>query len=188
MGDGTFNVGCGVITATGAAEETDLRAMLAEFLAVTPVGRQLAAGERSRERVRGAVLRIGLTGARPYSGRSVLAVGEAIGATYPLTGEGIGKSMETAEIASDLIAEALRLRSAAPLDGYAAELERRLRPKYRAYEVAQRWIAVPWLADIVFRRAERSTRVRRAIEGVLTETVDPARVFSPAGLVRALFA
>jgi flavin-dependent dehydrogenase len=132
------------------------------------------------------MIRFGLTGARPYSGKAVVAVGEAVGATFPLTGEGIGKSMETAEIASDLVAEALRSGEAGPLAGYGPLLERRLRPKYRGYEAAQRWIARPWLADLIFLRASRSARVRAALEGMLEERVDPSALFSPRGVARAL--
>lgn len=188
MGDGTFNVGVGVVAgARGSGDgEAGLRRMLDDFLAHTPVGRALAAGERSRARVRGALIRFGLAGARPWSGGAIVAVGEAIGATYPLTGEGIGKSMETAELAADAALDALRTDSLPALAAYPRALDARLRPKYRAYGVAQRWIARPWLADLVFLRAQRSARVRRGLEGMLRETVDPSVIFSPRGVVAAL--
>ena len=181
MGDGVYNVGCGAFAGEGR-----LRALLETFLQRTPIGRALVRGERSRGPVRGAMIRFGLTGALPHAGGAVVAVGEAIGATYPMTGEGIGKSMETAEIASDVLLEALRADSVGPLSAYAERLETELRPRYRAYELAQRCVGWPWLAEIVFRRARTSARIRGSIEGVLRETVDPTTVFSMRGLVRAL--
>jgi geranylgeranyl reductase family protein len=187
MGGGAFNVGCGVVTATDA-ESRDLREMLGVFLDAFPLGRALVRGERRREAVRGAMLRYGLTGARPYSGGAVFAVGEAVGSTYPLTGEGIGKAMETAELGAALADEALRAGTTEPLARYAERLARELRPKYVGYEAAQRWIAVPGLADLLFLRARRRERVRAAFTGLLNETVEPSKVISPRGLLRALLA
>jgi geranylgeranyl reductase family protein len=185
---GAFNVGCGVVTQPGRDEPVDLRAMLDAFLGAFPLGRALVAGERRREAVRGATLRYGLTGARPHSGGAVFAVGEAIGSTYPLTGEGIGKAMETAELGAALAERALLAGTTEPLGELAERLARELRPRYAAYEVAQRWIAVPGLADFLFLRARRRPRLRAAFAGMLRETVDPSRVISPRGVLRALLA
>jgi geranylgeranyl reductase family protein len=187
MGDGAFNVGCGVVTATDA-ESRDLREMLGVFLDAFPLGRALVRGERRREAVRGAMLRYGLTGARAHSGGAVFAVGESVGSTFPLTGEGIGKAMETAELGASLAAEALAAGTTAPLARYGERLARELRPKYVGYEAAQRWIAVPGHADLLYQRGRRSRRVRSTFSGLLNETVEPSRVISPRGLLRALFA
>lgn len=188
MGDGTYNVGCGVVASPAGEASVELRAMLATFLTAFPLGRALAAGETAREAVRGAMIRYGLSGARPYAGGHVVAIGEAIGTTYPFTGEGIGKAMETAELASDLVMESLDAGSVAPLAQYATRLQDTLRPRYRAYEAAQKWIAVPGVADLLFYRARRRPRLRNALSGILRETVDPSRVISGRGLVRALLA
>jgi geranylgeranyl reductase family protein len=189
-GDGAYeyNVGCGVVLGDGDgdAPQRALRAMLERFLAQAPAGRALVREEVGRGAVRGALLRTGLTGARGWGGGAVLAIGEAVGATFPLTGEGIGKAMETAELASDAADAALRDNSNAPLGAYPQALAARLRPRYRGYEVAQRWIGRPWLADLVLGRAARRAPLREALTGILTETVDPARVFSLGGLARAL--
>ncbi|AHG91274.1 geranylgeranyl reductase [Gemmatirosa kalamazoonensis] len=187
MGGGTFNVGCGVVTGT-ATPDTDLRAMLGVFLDAFPLGRALVRAEARREAVRGALLRYGLTGARPHGGGAVFAVGEAVGSTYPLTGEGIGKAMETAAIGASLADAALRAGTTTPLAAYSERLARELRPKYAGYEAAQRWIAVPGLADALFWRARHRPRLRAAFSGMLNETVEPSRVISPRGLLRALLA
>ena len=194
-GSTTYNVGCGVVldgAGEGAAggEGRTLRPMLGRFLAEFPEGRALAAAEVGRGEVRGALLRCGLEGAAPWRGGAVLAAGEAIGATFPLTGEGIGKAMETGELAAEAMLAALTAPDAAAaraaLARYASRLDRELRPKYRGYALAERWMARPWLADLVLRRAARRPRVRAAMTGILQETVDPARVFSLGGALRAL--
>jgi flavin-dependent dehydrogenase len=138
--------------------------------------------------VRGAPLRCALTGARPWSGGAVVATGEAIGATYPLTGEGIGKAMETAERCAAAVCAALDAGALEPLAAYPARLTEELLPRYGGYAVAERWIGQAWLADLVMRRAARRPRVRAALTGILTETVRPESVFSPFGALRTLLA
>jgi geranylgeranyl reductase family protein len=188
MGEGVFNVGCGVVTARARTAALDLRDMLRVFLGSFPLGRALVSAERRREAIRGAMLRYGLSGARPYAGGAVFAVGEVIGTTYPLTGEGIGKAMETAELGSELADAALRDGTTAPLARYAERLAHELRPRYAAYEIAQRWITVPGLADFIFFRAQRRPRLRAAFTGMLRETIDPSTIFSPRGVLKALTA
>src|SRR6185436_18688596 len=135
--------------------------------------------------VKGATLRTGFAGAVPVLG-PVLVAGESLGLTLPLTGDGIGKAMQSGLIAASAIIAALaRGGHALDLTSYAAALEARMRDIYRAYETAQRWIAVPIVPDLLVRRAARSVRLRRLLEEIVAETIDPRRVLSPLGLVRA---
>jgi len=115
----------------------------------------------------------------------VVAVGEQIGTTYPFTGEGIGKAMETGEMAAEQVSAFLD-GDARALDAYAERVERDLRPRYHGYEVAQRWLARPWLNDLLSWRMRRGRWLREAAQGVVAETVDPARVFSWRGLLRSV--
>jgi menaquinone-9 beta-reductase len=188
MGDGTFNVGCGVVVRDGGDEAHDLRGMLERFCATFEPARALVAAERSREPLRGAMLRYALRGARPYAGGALLAAGEAIGSTYPLTGEGIGKAMETAEMAADALVEALATRSREALSRYPERVTRELRAKYRGYEFGERCARRAWLAELILRQAARRVRVRETLAAILAETRDPSEVFSFGGLARALFA
>lgn len=192
-----YNVGVGLVLGPAhRGERPDdeaspaLRTMLERFLATAPVVRDVAAAAVARTPAHGALLRCGLTGAEAWRGGAVLAAGEAIGATFPLTGEGIGKAMATALLAAEAIDGALGAgdsRSASEaLATYPARVEAELRPVYRGYAVAERWMARPWLADAVLGRAARRSGVRRALTGILTETVDPSRLFSPLGVARAL--
>ena len=130
------------------------------------------------------MLRCGLTGAEPLGPGSWLSAGEAIGATFPLTGEGIGKAMETAVMAADAIDRSLTSAPGAARE-FEARVRRELGPKYVGYDVAQRWIQWPRLGDLVIRRAQRSAYLQRAVRGILDETIDPRTVFSVRGLVRS---
>ena len=186
VGGDEYNVGCGVFTDAADGDPSALRAMLARFQAEFPPARALYEDGVASAPARGARLRCGLSGTRPWDGRSILAAGEAVGATFPFTGEGIGKAMETAALAADAVDRALSGAGRAALASYATRLEHELRPRYHGYTIAQRWLAHPRTNDLVARRARRSRHLRGAMADLLAETVDPRRVFSIAGLARSL--
>jgi geranylgeranyl reductase family protein len=185
MGDGEYNVGCGVVVADDDGAGMNLRRDFDTFVETFPLARTLMAAATSTTKLQGAMLRCGLTGAEPLGPGSWLSSGETIGATFPLTGEGIGKAMETAVMAADAIDRALATSGRAPLEQFESRVRRELGPKYVGYDVAQRWIGWPSLGDLVIRRAQRSAWLQRAVEGILDETVDPRTVFSVRGLVRS---
>jgi flavin-dependent dehydrogenase len=187
LGGGTYNVGCGVFHMAGHGPSADLHAVLERFLRGFPEARRLMEASHSMTRPKGAMIWSALSAAAPVTREGVLVAGEAIGTTLPLTGEGIGKAMESGELAA-LAADAF-LSSGDPdaLLGYAALVEGRLRPKYRGYLTAERWIAWPRLADFVSWRARRSPRYASLIAGIITEAVDPARAFSVRGVLSSFF-
>lgn len=180
--DGEYNVGCGVFGDSERARETGLRGIFETFLQTFPLARDLMrTGERVSP-IRGARLRCGLTGAKPFAAPNVLAVGEAIGTTFPFTGEGIGKAMETAHIAADVVSEALRAGDPRALAAYPERVAS-LRPKYLGYELAERWTRSAFLSNLIARRVRRSRKLLAAASGVLNETVDPAEIFSARTLL-----
>jgi flavin-dependent dehydrogenase len=111
-----------------------------------------------------------------------LAIGETIGSTFPATGEGIGKAMETAELAAEVIDDALGSGNLGRLQEFPDRLEARFRLRYRGYEVAEHGLAQAWLHDLVARRARRSQFLQQAIAGIINETVDPRTVYSWRGV------
>ena len=136
---------------------------------------------------RGAPLRTGLHGAtlgRP----GLLALGDAAAMTYPATGEGIGKAMQSGLLAARLVSAALA--GAAPTEtvhrAYDAEFRRRFATRYRAYWTVQAWSSRPWLLNLLASRANAGRFVRRELEALIAETGNPLRLFSVPGLVRAI--
>jgi flavin-dependent dehydrogenase len=176
LGAGWYNVGCGAFQPSRQSK-VNLRRMFETFTATFPLARQLFAASSEHTPLAGARLRCGLAPEAAYRGGSVVAVGESVDATYPFTGEGIGKAMESAEIAASVIHEAL-----AGDHARLADLPDRLRsvlgPRYEGYRVAERWIARAWLTDLVALRVRSSVFLRRAAARVLDETADPRQVFS----------
>ena len=182
--DGAFNIGVGVaeshndLGGKGRKKDYNLRAMFDAFVAsFEPAARLMREGRMVGE-LKGAPLRCTLAGAR-WSRPGMLVVGEAAGSTYSLTGEGIGKALETGMLA----AEALL----AGTEGAEARYELHmaaLKPKFDLYQQANRINAHPWLADLLIWRGKHSPRLRRRMEGVLSETENPGHLVTLRGLTQ----
>jgi geranylgeranyl reductase family protein len=187
LGNGEYNVGCGVFYRRSADRKIPLKEMFQRFLEVFPAARELMKGLRAMTPLLGAPLRCSLNGAHVVGKGKIVAIGEAIGATFPFTGEGVGKAMETAEIAARAVAHALTTGSLEELHALPRRLSQELLPRYRGYELAQKWMSHPWLNDLIAWRARRSRGLLDLMRGVISETVDPARVFSFRGVLQSLW-
>jgi menaquinone-9 beta-reductase len=183
--DGEFNVGVGVLFEEGARDRPNLKELLEHFVTEYPPARSLMERGASLADVRGARLRCGLAGARPFEGR-VLAVGETIGTTYPFTGEGMGKAMESGKMAAVAIHRALA-DGCDPLLDYERRVDEEMAPRYRGYQVAQDWFSRPLLNDLLAWRVSRSTYLQRKAAEMVAETSDPREAVSLRGLVRSFW-
>ncbi len=185
MAGAVVNVGCGAVLAPDGSVPVDLHRVYHDFVSSPPPGLEVLRSARNLGPLRGAVLRCGLSGGRAVLPEGLLVVGETLGATLPLSGEGVGKAMETAELAAEVLDEALAGGDLRVLVEYAERLERRLGPTYRAYRAAQRFQAHPFLAEALARRAAQSRRLQELLAGVIRGEVEPDRVFSVGGLLRS---
>jgi geranylgeranyl reductase family protein len=180
---GLINIGVGWLASSKAPAGQNLRRRLEDLLAGAGIlGRRLGPST-AVEPFRGAPLRTGLQGAR-LAQPGLAVIGEAGGTTYAVSGEGIGKAMESAL----LIAAAAGDGQPLPLAGfrYAETMRRRYAHRFRAYTTAQRWLAFPFIADYVARRANASSWVHQRLQGVLDERDLPNRVFSARSLWRLM--
>jgi geranylgeranyl reductase family protein len=181
-----FNLGVGMVGRRAGAPR--LRDLWRRFLATFGAAAEIVRRSVPLTEFRGAPLRTGLAGAR-FGRPGLLALGEAVAMTYPATGEGIGKAMESGLLAADLAGQALAGHG--QLEdvhrAYESEFRRRFEPRYRAYRVAEAWLSRPWLLNLLARRAEAGCFVRTELEGLVSERGDPRHLFSATGLATALF-
>ncbi len=105
MGDGTSNVGLGLLNTSAAFGNTDYRALLRRWLTSMPAEWGLVEENRT-EPVRGAALPMGFN-RTPHYYRGLLLAGDAGGMVNPFNGEGIAYAMESGEILARTIAQAL---------------------------------------------------------------------------------
>jgi geranylgeranyl reductase family protein len=105
MGDGTSNVGLGLLNTSEAFGKTDYRELLKRWLKSMPDEWGFIEENRT-EPVRGAALPMGFN-RTPHYHRGLLLAGDAAGMVNPFNGEGIAYAMESGEILARTIAQAL---------------------------------------------------------------------------------
>lgn len=186
--DHTYNIGVGADAGLRGEADRDgrrpqnLRRLFQSFVDVDPVARQLWREGRHLGDLKGAPLRCDLDGAR-WVVPGLLVVGDAVGATYSFTGEGIGKAMETGMAAADsLIAGGGDEQVAA---AYTAHL-RALKPRFDMYRKAASFNRHPWLLSLLVWRARGSARMVARCADILGERRMPGSLLSWRG-VRAFF-
>ncbi|WP_051094921.1 geranylgeranyl reductase family protein [Streptomyces sp. LaPpAH-108] len=104
MGDGTSNVGLGVLNTSDSFKELDWREVLKAWCASMPEDWGYTP-ENMTGPIRGAALPMAFN-RKPHYTRGLLLVGDAGGLVNPFNGEGIAYAMESAQLAADVIVQA----------------------------------------------------------------------------------
>ena len=105
VGDGTSNVGLGLLNTTKAWQDTDYRKLLRSWVGGMPEEWQYTE-EFATGPIRGAALPMGFN-RQPHYTRGVLLIGDAAGAVNPFNGEGIAYAMESGLLAAEVAVQAL---------------------------------------------------------------------------------
>ena len=151
MGDGTCNVGLGVLNTSTAFGKTDYKDLLKRWLDNTPEEWGFR-DENMTTKVSGAALPMGFN-RQPHYVNGLLLVGDAGGMVNPFNGEGIAYAMESAELAADAIAEA-RYRGIGTssaeraLQGYPTQLKAELGGYYTLGNIFVKLIGNPKVMGI----------------------------------------
>ncbi len=131
MGDGTSNVGLGMLNTSAAFGNTDYRALLARWLRSMP--EEWGYTEENRtEPVRGAALPMGFN-RTPHYHQGLLLAGDAAGMVNPFNGEGIAYAMESGELLARVVAQALARPSRAETDRVLRRYPEELQAAYGRY-------------------------------------------------------
>jgi geranylgeranyl reductase family protein len=125
VGDGTANVGLGILNTSKAFQHVDYKEILRTWLANTPPEWGFR-DENMVGRIGSAALPMGFN-RKPHYTRGVLLVGDSGGMVNPFNGEGIDYALESGETAAHTVLQALARPDAAGrervLEGYAAALD-----------------------------------------------------------------
>jgi geranylgeranyl reductase family protein len=180
--EGIYNVGC-CLFPDAAPKETTVRDLYHRFITNSPIAKELLSNPQEQTPLQGAPLRAGFSGSLP--GRdSMLVVGEALGLTYPGTGEGIGKSMKSGQLAAKAILEGRNTNNEVkPIELYCRFLEE-MRATYKPYSIGQKLMKHPSIINLVVERANKSEALQKLLEGIITEEVKPTAVLSMWGLTK----
>jgi flavin-dependent dehydrogenase len=124
VGDGTANVGLGMLNTTKAFRSVDYKDLLRRWLDNTP--EEWGFREQNMVgKIGSAALPMGFN-RKPHYSRGVLLVGDAGGMVNPMNGEGIAYAMESGEMAAVTVVQALGRPAAAQdraLQAYPAALD-----------------------------------------------------------------
>lgn len=145
LGDGTVNVGLGILSTSQAFRNTDYRALLRSWLDSTPEEWGFRE-ENATGRIGGAGLPMGFN-RTPHYRDGLLLVGDAGGMVSPFNGEGIQSAMESARLAAECATQALA-RPAGPsreraLERYPMALKELMGGYYRVGNLFAKAIGHP---------------------------------------------
>ena len=125
VGDGTANVGLGLLNTSAAFRSVDYKQMLRTWLANTPEEWGFREGNMVGT-VGAAALPMGFN-RKPHYTRGMMLVGDSGGMVNPFNGEGIDYALEAGHLAADTVLQALALPDGPArervLEGYASALE-----------------------------------------------------------------
>ncbi len=181
-----YNVGCGTSYRHIRDGQHSLKKTLRRFMESFGPAREVMQGAEVISPVAGASLRCGIEREGWIGVGNVLGIGETIGTTYPFTGEGIGKAMETGALAAEVIDEMLRSGRIEAPGRFRGAVEA-LRPRYEGYEIAERWLGNAFLNDYVSKRIARSRYLQEQVRRFMAESDNPRNLFRWKSLVMSYF-
>jgi len=175
IGDGTSNVGLGLLNTSASFAHTDYRAMLRSWLATMPA--EWGFTEETRiAPVRGAALPMGFN-RTPHYTRGLLLVGDAGGMVNPFNGEGISTAMESGEIAAQVIVQALARPDQSSTELALQGYPQALKDAYGGYYTLGRKfvgaIGHPWLMQFATRHGLPRPTLMRFTMKLLANLTEP---------------
>jgi geranylgeranyl reductase family protein len=175
MGDGTSNVGLGLLNTSSAFGNTDYRLMLRKWLAGMP--QEWGYIEENRtEPIRGAALPMGFN-RTPHYYRGLLLAGDAGGLVNPFNGEGIAYAMESGEVLARTVAQALARQTPAEIERVLRGYPQALREMYGGYYSLGRWfvqaIGQPKLMRYATRKGMDHPQLMRFALKLLANLTEP---------------
>ena len=185
--DNEYNVGCGIRHRYAQKANINLKKAFSNFVEAFPLARELMSQSDRRTTLQAAALRCDFEGAHPIVNGPIVAVGETIGTTLPFLGEGIGKAIESSQMAADAVSAALDSDDLSKLNQYSQKVESQLKPRYHGYRMAEKWLSRPWLNDFVIGRFGSSSYAQEMLAGMIAETKDPQDIFSLKGMFNTFF-
>jgi menaquinone-9 beta-reductase len=175
MGDGTSNVGLGLMNTSTAFGHTDYHAMLRKWLAGMPAEWGFTEENRTQP-IRGAALPMGFN-RTPHYYQGLLLVGDAGGMVNPFNGEGIAYAMESGEILARTVVQALARARRSETERVLAGYPRALADAYGGYYAVGRVFVKAIGRPGLMRFATKHSMSRPALMGfalkLLANLTDP---------------
>ncbi|MFF3667345.1 geranylgeranyl reductase family protein [Microtetraspora malaysiensis] len=175
VGDGTSNVGLGLLNTSDAFKNIDYRDLLRRWVKNMPAEWGYSE-ENMIGPVRGAALPMGFN-RQPHYTRGLVLVGDAGGMINPFNGEGIAYAMETGRTAADAVVTALSQPTPARRERVLRAYPQILKDAYGGYFTLGRYfveaIGRPGVMNFATRHAMPHPRLMRFALKLLGNLTDP---------------
>ena len=175
VGDGTVNVGLGILNTSTAFGNVDYKDLLKRWLDQTPEEWGFR-DENMTQPIRGAALPMGFN-RTPHYTRGMLLVGDAGGMVNPFNGEGIAYAMESGALAAEIVTQALaRPTNSArelALEGYPRALKDAYGGYYTLGRIFVKAIGHPEVMKVATRYGLPRTTLMKFTLKLLANLTDP---------------
>ncbi|NKX53478.1 geranylgeranyl reductase family protein [Arthrobacter mobilis] len=176
VGDGTSNVGLGILNSSSSFGKLDYKQVLRDWTAGMPAEWGFTE-ENQVGQIRGAALPMGFNRTPHYS-PGLLLLGDAGGMVSPFNGEGISYAMESARYAAEVIAGARREAGAGPaafdntLAGYAGIIRAKWGSHFTLGRVFAQLIGKPAVMKLALRTGMPVPVLMRFVVRMLANLTD----------------
>ncbi|UCM89654.1 geranylgeranyl reductase family protein [Streptomyces marincola] len=175
MGDGTSNVGLGVLNTSPSFQELDWREVLRTWCETLPPEWQFTP-EHMTGPIRGAALPMAFN-RKPHYARGLMLVGDSGGLVNPFNGEGIAYAMESGRIAAEVISQAQARQTPAQRELALRGYSKVLRDTYGGYYTLGRafvqLIGNPTIMRVAAERGMGHPVLMRFLLKLLANLTDP---------------
>jgi menaquinone-9 beta-reductase len=183
LGDGTINVGVGLLSTFRDYKDVNTSHLLAEFASTAPsywgidAGAPIAPPTGGRLPMGGSI--------SPNVGPTWVLIGDAAGVINPFNGEGIDYAYETGRLAASLISEALRTGDGLALQRYPHVLHEQYRLYFKVARLFARVIGNPPLLRELTRVGMRSRTLMEWVLRIMANLLRPDEVGPAEAVYRA---
>ncbi|GAB3305990.1 geranylgeranyl reductase family protein [Epidermidibacterium keratini] len=175
VGDGTSNVGLGILNSSASFQDINYRDLLVRWLGGLPEEWGFVE-DNAEGPTRGGGLPMGFN-KHPHYRDGLLLVGDAGGAINPFNGEGIAYAMETGELAAEAVAQSFGRRTAQSreraLEGYNGALADHLGSYYRLGGVFVKLIGNPHIMRIATKHGLPRPLLMKFVLKMMANLTDP---------------
>ena len=171
VGDGTVNVGIGLLSTFRDWKSVNTSHLMEEWAATAPEYWGLRPEGRVCEPTGGRLPMAGSVG--PKAGPTFLVVGDAAGTVNPFNGEGIDYAYETGRLAADVLDEALQTRNGLALQRYTTTLEREFELYYKVARLFVQLIGRPALMRELTRVGMQSRTLMEWVLRIMANLLRP---------------
>jgi geranylgeranyl reductase family protein len=180
LNDGLAVVGTGMFRKDQQRLKANIQERLATFISQNPYAREALKNAEPVGPVAGHPYRDDAEHVRPYADNLML-VGDAAGTGHPMTGEGIGPAMQSAEIAARYAIEALQKGdvSASGLAAYGEAFHKHFDGLHKISQLARNALTFPWMVDRTIQACAKYPEFGAAMAGILAGIVSPGEMLKP---------